>query len=384
MLFLKAKLPVYLFKINVKNKNQNVTNTLVSVFYRNRQIVKRTDASGNISLKMLVGFVYGFGLKNKVLEKVRVIEGLNVRYFNVNEGFVKASKLQEIADQKHKKAEQLKQKEDELKRQQQKAQEEAEKAKSEAEKNQPIQNNTHTENGGKPLTTVSNQPPPTSDTTRYHIYHDGKIKRENKAATGYAEFIYYEANGTAHNLGKSAFIKANKYENYKDSQGKTQYRRIEGHSYLIDYSKHNNYKNNNVGYKWVILSDDNRHYLSGISLSAVLGAMCSLGYAEYHGSGFSKKDGSPGGSVSHINGECGDFRYIGTDNSHMTQHTYTTHNHFDWDKNVAFVEALFKFGFKSFLSKPVKIKGNIMLPRTTSWPDHHNHLQRLRANVQDI
>ncbi len=71
-----------------------------------------------------------------------------------------------------------------------KAKEQSEKAKSESEKNQSTQDNTYTENGGKPLTTASKQSPSTSDTTRYHIYHNGKIKRENKAATGYAQYIY--------------------------------------------------------------------------------------------------------------------------------------------------------------------------------------------------
>ena len=146
------------------------------------------------------------------------------------------------------------------------------------------------------------------------------------------------------------------------------------------------YKSGGIGYKWIIVSEDKRFYLSGLCLSVVLGVMLSLGYAEYHGSGFSKINGSPGASVSHINGNCGDFRYIGTNNSHMSQLTYVSHNHFDWDKNVQFVETLWKFGFKSFLSMPVKIKGNILLPRTTFYKNHHNHihLQRLSPNVEDI
>lgn len=116
-------------------------------------------------------------------------------------------------------------------------------------------------NIGKPLTTVGAQAPATSDTTRYHIYHDGKIKRENKAATGSAEFIYYEANGTQHNLGKSAFIVANKW--YKKS--------IKGASnvYLVDQRKHQTYKNGNIGYLWKIQSDDRRYYLNSLALASV-------------------------------------------------------------------------------------------------------------------
>jgi len=42
---IKIKLPVCSFKINVKENNKNVTNTLVSIFYRNKQISKRTDSN---------------------------------------------------------------------------------------------------------------------------------------------------------------------------------------------------------------------------------------------------------------------------------------------------------------------------------------------------
>ena len=176
-------------------------------------------------------------------------------------------------------------------------------------KNQAKQNDTYTENGGKPLTAVSSQSSVTSDTTRYHIYYSGVIKRENKAATGFAEFIYYDQNGGIHNLGKSNFNVANRWSS-KKVKGV-------GSVYLIDQRKHKQYKNGNIGYLWRIDSGDGRYYLSGAALSAVLGAMCSLGYAEYTGSGFSCKDGSPGDSVSHLNGEYGDFRYIAINNRHM-------------------------------------------------------------------
>ncbi len=386
---IKIKLPVQSFEILVKKDGKPVPNTLFSVFYRNREITKRTNAQGMIKVKMLVGFVYGFGIQERALTHVRVIKGNARREFTVNESTVKASKLFEVAEQKQKQANQInaqQQAHDKAAADAKKARDAAEKAKADQEKAASNQQDTHTQNTGKPLTTVGAQAPATSDTTRYHIYHDGKIKRENKAATGFAEFIYYEANGTQHNLGKSAFIVANKYENYKDKKGNTQYRQVNGNSYLIDYSKHNKYKNGSIGYKWLIVSDDKRFYLSGLCLAVVLGSMLSLGYAEYHGSGFSKINGSPGESVSHINGNCGDFRYIGTDNTHMSQLTYVSHNHFDWGKNVEFVEALWKFGFKSFLSMPVKIKGNILLPRTTFYKNHHNHihLQRLSPNVEDI
>ncbi|MGK8250181.1 hypothetical protein [Moraxella lacunata] len=226
-----------------------------------------------------------------------------------------------------------------------------------------------------------------SDTTRYHIYHDGTIKRENKNATGYAEFIYYDKDGGVHNLSKSAFIRAPNREFVRNKDGKIVGSKIVGgHTYLIDYAKHNHYRKQNLGYKWLIVSDGKRYYLSGMSLAAVLGAMMSLGYAEYHGSGFSTITGDSGISKTHINGINGDFRYLGTNNSHMKQKTYTTHSHFDWDANVRFVNALYLFGYKSFVSYKVRVANNRMLPYSRSRSDHENHLhlQGFQPQVTDI
>ncbi len=375
----KVKLPVHSFNISVTQDGKPVPNTLFSLFYRGREIPKRTNNSGVMNVRMLTGFVFGFGIKGKSLVLSRVEKSSSTKPFTVNGSAVQASKLYEAADAKRKQAEDLKKQQQQKEAQEKKAREEAEKAKTEPDKkNQTKQNNTYTESGGKPLTTVSNQSPATSDTTRYHIYHDGKIKRENKAATGFAEFIYYDQNGKTHNLGKSSFYIANRWA----SKGK----KGTGLVYLVDQRKHKQYKMGNIGYLWRIDSDDGRYYLSGTALSAVLGAICSLGYAEYTGSGFSCRDGSPGESVSHLNGENGDFRYIAINNRHMSELTYTSHKHFDWDKNVSFVNALYKFGYKLFGSNPVKIKGDILLPHSKSWSGHHNHvhLHNFNPNIEDV
>lgn len=356
----KIKLPVQAFKIIVKKDNRLVPNLPITLFYRGREIPKKTNALGEVSVKMLVGFVYGFGTSSKSFIKVRAIYGNTSRIFRINEGFEKLSKQNTTTQTKPNNQQ------TNSGSQPNNTTTQTKQAEVEQETPKAIQQNTHTENGGKPLTTVSNQSPPTSDTTRYHIYHDGKIKRENKAATGFAEFVYYEANGTAHNLGKSKFNVAPRWSS-KGVKGN-------GSVYLIDQRKHSQYRKGSIGYKWSIVSDDGRYYISGLALSAVLGAMCSLGYAEYTGSGFSCKDGSPGESVSHLNGENGDFRYIAINNRHMTEKTYTSHKHFDWDKNVAFVNELYKFGYKLFGSNPVKVKGNKLLPHSKSWSGHHNHV----------
>jgi hypothetical protein len=375
----KVKLPVHSFNISVTQDDKIVPNTLFSLFYRGREIPKRTNNRGVINVRMLTGFVFGFGIKGKSLVLSRVEKSSSTTPFTVNGSAVQASKLYEVADAKRKQAEDLKKQQQQKEAQEKKAKEEAEKAKTEADKKtQTKQNNTYTENGGKPLTTVSNQSPPTSDTTRYHIYHDGKIKRENKAATGFAEFIYYDQNGKTHNLGKSKFVKA--------PMRKAGNEVISGSCYLIDFTKHGSYKSGNIGYKWFMTGGNIRFYLNGITMSGVLGTFMSLGYEEYPSSGGSLLDGSSQApSVTHRNGEACDFRYIGKNNKHRTNAIWTQNDDYDEQRNITLVRELRKFGFKIFYTqdgynnKP-KISG-------TSYAKnhyHHLHIGTCLPKIEDI
>jgi hypothetical protein len=341
----KVKLPVHPFNISVTQDGKPVPNTLFSLFYRGREIPKRTNNRGVMNVRMLTGFVFGFGIKGKSLVLSRVEKSSSTKPFTVNGSAVQASKLYEVADAKRKQAEDLKRQQQQKDVQEKKAKEEAEKAKTEADKkNQTKQNNTYTESGGKPLTTVSNQSPPTSDTTRYHIYHDGKIKRENKAATGFAEFIYYDQNGKTHNLGKSKFVKA--------PMRKAGNEVISGSCYLIDFTKHGSYRSGNIGYKWFMTGGNIRFYLNGITMSGVLGTFMSLGYEEYPSSGGSLIDGSSQApSVTHRNGEACDFRYIGKNNAHRTNAIWTQNNDYDEQRNITLVRELRKFGFTVFYTQ---------------------------------
>ena len=214
---LKIKLPVQSFKIIVKNDDKIVPNLAITLFYRGREIPKKTNSLGEVSVKMLVGFVYGFGAGGKSLLKVRAIYNNTSRIFRINEGFEKLSKQAEIVQtqQSNQQSNQQTNKTSPL------PNPTIQTKPAEVKQEQPkaIQQNTHTENGGKPLTTVSTQSPPTSDTTRYHIYHDGKIKRENKAATGYAQYIYYDSTGKSHDLGKSKYVVARRWSS-KDVLGR--------------------------------------------------------------------------------------------------------------------------------------------------------------------
>ncbi|MCH7335672.1 hypothetical protein [Acinetobacter sp. NIPH 2699] len=383
----KVKLPVHSFNITVTQEGKNVANTLFSIFYRGREIPKRTNASGVINVRMLTGFVFGFGIKGKSLILSRVEKTVAMKGFTVNASAVKASKLYETADEQRKKEQQaesarLQQQQKEAQaKSEQKAKEEAEKAKTEADrKKQAKQDNSYTQNGGKPLTTVGNQAPVTSDTTRYHIYHNGKIRRENKAATGFAEFIYYDQKGGAHNLGKSEFIKA--------PMRKSGNSIIAGNCYLIDFTKHGYYKKDGIGYKWYV-SSDVRYYLNGVTLAAILGTFMSLGYQEYPSTGGSLRDGSSKlPSKTHRNGEACDFRYLAKNNAHRNGAIWTTYSSFDMQANTMLTERFRIFGFRTFYTQDsMDNKRKVAMIAGTSFaPNHYHHLHIGEHNylVEDI
>jgi len=369
----QIKLPVVSFKILIYKKVgtgvQVVPNTVFSIFYRGREIKKRTNAQGVFNVKMLAGFVYGFGANGNQFFLSRVDNSVDTFKLTLSEYGVKLAQSPMSTPTKKPSATGSEEKP--------KTQE---KPKVDVPKNEPPKkNNTYTEKNGAPLTTVGDQSPVTSDITRYHIYHDGKIKRENKAATGYAEFIYYAANGAKHNLGKSKFIVAPKRKKGNVEAG--------GSVYLIDQRKHTSYLNGNVNYKWTIISESKRYYLNGITMAAVLGALIHYGNEEFVGSGFSTIDAkSAGGSTSHINGEAGDFRYLGHNGKHKTEAVWTSYPSFDMAANTRLVKALKKFGFGSLLTGTKAKDGVAKVPGTTYWDDHHHHLHvgRHNYNVEDI
>lgn len=391
----KVRLPVHSFSISVTQDGQRVANTLFCIFYRGREIPKRTNASGIITVKMLTGFVFGFGVKGKNLVPSRVEKSVVTKGFTVNASAVKASRLHEEADeqQKQQQAEtarlQQQQKEAAEKKEKQ-AEEERKKAKTEADKNnQARQNNSYTQNGGRPITSVSRQAPVTSDTTRYHIYHNGKIKRENRAATGFAEFIYYDQNGGAHNLGKSRYIVANRW-NSKGVKGA-------GSVFLVDIRPFKQYRNGGVGYKMLLNTSSGRYYLGGLEMAAFLGALCKCGYDDISFNGFSMVDGSPGVSSSHINGVAGDIRYLRKDKK--TQYVdLGQSNLLDFDRTLRMIQILIEFNWgktRRMFSEKFNHNGNAnyVFPgcihmrkdgKNGYRHHHHLHMNGLGNDVEDI
>lgn len=355
---IRALLPVQAFNIEIKDHNKlSVKNTKFMILYRGREIVKQTNNQGLIGVKMLVGFVYKFGLADgKPLVSLRCLKGVTHRTININE--TAKNKATGVIDTKPS------------------TNDNASSSPKPASKPPPTKptvakpktttEQSHTENNGRPITTISTDKA-ASDTTRYHIYHNGEIKRQNANATGYAEFIYYDEKGGKHNLGKSKYIHVSRLK-----AGNVV---IDGDVYLVNQQKHAFYKKDNIGYKWTIESDSKRYYPNGITLAATLGTMMSYGYEEYIGTGWSNVKGqSVAPSKTHRNGEAGDFRYLGKNGAHRRDAVHTTYASFDMQANTRLVKLFKKFKFKAFYTGTKPSGGVAKIPGTSWAPNHHHHL----------
>ncbi|CAI3131456.1 hypothetical protein MWMV17_MWMV17_01624 [Acinetobacter calcoaceticus] len=383
----KVSLPVHSFNISVTQENKPVPNTLFSIFYRGREISKRTDSRGILNVRMLTGFVFGFGIKGKSLILSRVEKNTVTKAFTVNGSAVHASKAYEANDAKQKQTENLNKHKKEKK--EETAKKQADQAKTQKNsKNEVKQSNTYTENGGKPLTTVSNQASVTSDTTNYIIYPNGTIDRINKDATGFAAY-YYVVNNQPILIGKSRIYTADRWLK-KGKKGS-------GISHLVSIreifgdsdSKSNNKWEKKIGNLNISIHNDtqqqHRYWLSTVAFAAYIGAVCKFG-EKVRFSGFSDRNGSPGGSSSHLNGEVGDIGYIRVDRNHSVGVNFEMAE-YDHDASLRFVNILISFGWgktKNMLSEyypahlvnKYKLKQGYILPRCSQWtnPRHNNHL----------
>lgn len=358
---------VHAFEILVKDhRGRPVPNTDFMLFYRGRQIKKRSNKNGVFNTKMLVGFVYGFGLidDSKPLIYLRCMQGNTRRTININDIAYHRSQTKGVTGAYIPSQTQPSRPPSAPKQQQT-----APRPAGQSTPPRIQQNNTHTEKQGNPLTVVTNKSL-ASDTTRYHIYHNGTIKRENKDATGYAEFIYYDKDGGVHDLGKSRFIVAP-----KRTKGNVI---IAGKVYLVDARQHSEYRKGNIGYKWsFILTHLQRYYLNGITMSAVLGTLMTYNNEEFVGSGFSNAKGESVGSSSHRNGEAGDFRYLSTDRAHRNTKgggILTSARNFDMQANTRLVNLFKKFGFRTFYTGTGANSGVAKIPGTSYFKGHHDHL----------
>lgn len=170
----KVLLPVHTFTITVVDtQGKPVPNTEFSIFYRKREKSKKTDSEGRLKVKALVGFVYGFGNKGKPLLHLRCLQSVSIRQITVNQTAIQNAQgalgtnsitaVTQVVQQAAFKTIGQVLKDKPLQKQPTTTQKtpspkQEEKAKPlPQQKKPPRQKNTHTEQGGKPLTVVGRE-----------------------------------------------------------------------------------------------------------------------------------------------------------------------------------------------------------------------------------
>ena len=147
---------------------------------------------------------------------------------------------------------------------------------------------------------------PSTSLITYHIYSDGRIekripktvKEENKKKYRY---IYHDKEGTLHELGTYDIIPTQMVNGKKGVMVN-----------LINFDKVT--KTYSKGsYQYTFNVDSPRKYVNEKTLASLFGAMLEVSYNDISCNGFSHSDGSSRPSVSHINGNNGDFKYLRKD-----------------------------------------------------------------------
>ena len=158
---------------------------------------------------------------------------------------------------------------------------------------------------------------------------------------------------------------------------------------LIQLPSNLSYDNANFGARFGFRVKEGRldeSYISKEAFAALIGALMVTRTEDLGVVGFSEEDGkSPSPSKSHVNGINGDLRYLRNDFSGGPLHLNLEPEKFDVDRQDAFNEALFLFGWKDMLSYRYRLNGVRALPARTRVIDnnhhHHLHVQRFRPNI---
>ncbi|OBY87655.1 hypothetical protein A6723_000230 [Pseudomonas sp. AU11447] len=213
----------------------------------------------------------------------------------------------------------------------------------------------------------------------YRIYQDGTIERymspEQKPDS--ARYIYLDKEGVEHDFGVFKAIEADKW--------KREGMRDVGKVLLIDISDLGSNSARKFGFRFV---DTPRKYMSMPALASLIGVLMDVRFNDVVCTGFSLRDGSPGDeSKSHINGQNGDFRFLRLDRSGGSLHLSVEPEALDELREMAFIEALYKFGWKQMLAWEYTLNGvRKLLPRTAHYPGHHHHLHvgRYQPIIKDV
>ncbi|MEC3875464.1 hypothetical protein [Chryseobacterium salviniae] len=200
-----------------------------------------------------------------------------------------------------------------------------------------------------------------------HIPKSIKAGYENKY-----EYIYIDKNDTEHKIGE-----------YSHTNSK-----------LVNLATFKAYKEGGVNIAIGIKGgQESKCYIKTLNFAALIGALAEIDASDLCITQFSTSDGgSPAPSVSHKEGVAGDLRYLSTHRD--GRGTLLQDSHFDYERNVALTEALYKFGYgkdKFMLSENFNYNGKITrLPHTLHYArgrvrhHHHLHIQGLSANFKEI
>jgi hypothetical protein len=207
----------------------------------------------------------------------------------------------------------------------------------------------------------------------YRIYQDGTIERylspEQKPDS--ARYIYVDKEGVEHDFGVFKAIEVKR-------------RRGKGTVLLVDIS----YLGSNPARKFGFgFSNTARRYMSMTALASLVGVLMGTRFNDVFCTGFSMSDGSAGVSRSHLDGENGDFRFLRLDRSGGALDLASSPDDLDEIRQIEFIEALYKFGWKQMLAwRYVKDGKYKLLPRTAHYDEHNHHLHvgRYQPLVRDV
>lgn len=193
----------------------------------------------------------------------------------------------------------------------------------------------------------------------FHIYHNGTIEKQiPEKETFLARYYYHEANGTIHYLGVTDFHR----ESWKPTNGTEKKKDRTGNfmseSELTHYKNISFYSSSNVKFKVHPGSlESHRYYVDIDAFACQLGALLECNIQDLRFNGFSSIRGeSIGGSTSHTNGTIGDYSYFSKEGNPDKIWTSLSPNdekplinpNYDYDREVLFCEALYKFGYARF------------------------------------
>jgi len=223
---------------------------------------------------------------------------------------------------------------------------------------------------------VNHKPKNSINIVTFYIYSDGRIEKyipkiikpdyNNKY-----KYMYHDKENMLHDLGIYDIIPTQMFKGKKGTLVN-----------LINLDKvRKTYKKGNYQYTFNV--DSPRKYVNEKTLASIFGAMLEVNYHDISCNGFSHSDGSSHPSVSHINGNNGDFKYLRKDKKLMfgdgtSLDISANPDMLDDDRQNKWINALYRFGWKSMLGWTYKRNGKIHylnhLPKNSDNHQHHLHL----------